>query len=297
MVKSSKKSRLKIPLAVFVLGALVSLLFLFWVNYSTSAFIRVTEKETAQMVAASNTKIKEIKEQKAAELLRQQKAATAASESARLAGLNIYNGPDVINSKDCNSSTKHNDPNKTDVLVNKRHCLLPLNYEPNDLVSIGSEFIRAVAYNDYIAMFKAAADAGQGFRVTSGYRSYSSQVNTFNHWVSISGMDGADTYSARPGYSEHQTGLVIDVAAGGCVLDCFGTTSQYKWLQENAAKYGFIQRYYVGKESITGYSAEEWHYRYVGVTVATDMKNKGIKTLEEYWGMPGGDYETLPANQ
>ena len=84
---------------------------------------------------------------------------------------------------------------------------------------------------------------------------------------------------------------MIDVAANGCVLDCFGATSQYQWLQAHAAEYGFIQRYYAGYEAITGYSAEEWHYRYVGVDVATDMKNKGIMTLEEYYGISGGDYQ------
>lgn len=108
--------------------------------------------------------------------------------------------------------------------------------------------------------------------------------------MSVSGVAGADTYSARAGYSEHQTGLVIDIAGGSCVLDCFGSTSQYQWMQQHAAEYGFIQRYYAGSETITGYKAEEWHYRYVGVEVARDMKHKGVKTLEEYWGVPGGDY-------
>src|SRR5690606_33199023 len=124
----------------------------------------------------------------------------------------------------------------------------------------------------------------------SSYRSYNTQIATYNRWVSISGSAGADTYSARPGYSEHQTGFVIDVAAKGCTLDCFGETSQYKWFQQNSAKFGFIQRYHAGYESITGYKAEEWHYRYVGVEVALDMQAKGIKTLEQYWNIPGGDY-------
>ena len=115
-------------------------------------------------------------------------------------------------------------------------------------------------------------------------------MSTYAYWVSVSGASGADTYSARPGYSEHQTGYAFDVAAGGCALDCFGTTSQYQWMQQHAAEYGFIQRYYAGYESITGYKAEGWHYRYVGVDVAQDMKAKGIKTLEQYWSIPGGDY-------
>ena len=110
--------------------------------------------------------------------------------------------------------------------------------------------------------------------------------------MSVSGAAGADTYSARPGYSEHQTGFAVDVAnaTGTCSLDCFGTTSQYAWLQQHAADYGFIQRYYAGFEAITGYKAEEWHYRYVGVAIAKDMQQRGIKTLEQYWGVPGGTY-------
>ncbi|MBC7459454.1 M15 family metallopeptidase, partial [Candidatus Saccharibacteria bacterium] len=121
---------------------------------------------------------------------------------------------------------------------------------------------------------------------------YSSQVSTYKYWVGVSGAAGADTYSARPGYSEHQTGLAFDVAdsAGAYPLDSFKKTSQYQWLLANAANYGFIQRYYAGYTSITGYTAEEWHYRYVGVAVAKDMASKGIKTLEQYWGVSGGDY-------
>jgi len=140
-------------------------------------------------------------------------------------------------------------------------------------------------------MMNAAAAAGQALAVTSSYRSYATQVTTYNYWVSISGKDGADTYSARPGYSEHQTGLALDVqTADGRSLSNFAGTSQYQWLQAHAHEYGFIQRYVAGYESVTGYSAEEWHYRYVGVDVATDMRTKGIKTLEQYWSMTGGDY-------
>ena len=192
----------------------------------------------------------------------------------------------------CNTAVKHNNPASTDVVINKKHCLVPESYEPADLVtdSDNNVTLSAKAMTHFEDMFKAAAAAGQSFRVTSSYRSYVDQVSTYNYWVSTSGIAGADTYSARPGFSEHQTGFVVDVAAGSCVLDCFGSTTQYTWLQEHAADYGFIQRYYAGYESTTGYKAEEWHYRYVGKTVAKAMKTKGIKTLEEYWDIEGGDY-------
>ncbi len=143
-------------------------------------------------------------------------------------------------------------------------------------------------------MSDAAVAAGESFYITSSYRSYNDQVSTYAYWVRTSGANNADTFSARPGYSEHQTGLAFDVAASvnskQYVLSDFNKTTRYNWLQANAADYGFIQRYYAGSESITGYKAEEWHYRYVGVAVAKDMQKKGIKTLEEYWGVSGGNY-------
>ena len=195
-----------------------------------------------------------------------------------------------IDPKACNSASTHNNPSSIDVVVNKKHCMQPLGYAPGDLVTANGATLSAQAIDSFKQMYAAAASAGQPFSVTSSYRSYTMQISTYNYWVAKSGQAGADTYSARPGYSEHQTGFVLDVAAPGCSLDCFGTTSQYQWFQQNAANYGFIQRYYSGYESITGYTAEEWHYRYVGVMVAKDMQAKGVKTLEQYWNVPGGNY-------
>jgi zinc D-Ala-D-Ala carboxypeptidase len=177
------------------------------------------------------------------------------------------------------------------VLSTLQHAIIqPLTFIPPDLVTSNGATLSAKAIDAYNQLYAAAAAAGQSFYVTSSYRSYTDQVTTYNYWVGVSGQAGADTYSARPGYSEHQTGLVFDVAANGCALDCFGSTSQYQWFQQNAADFGFIQRYYAGYEALTGYKAEEWHYRYVGTAVAKDMRTKGIKTLEQYWNMPGGNY-------
>lgn len=190
----------------------------------------------------------------------------------------------------CNQSSSHNNPASINVVVNKKNCLVPIDFVPGDLVTVHGATISAKASADFGRMFTDAAAAGQPFTVSSSYRSYNTQVSTYNYWVSISGQAEADTYSARPGFSEHQTGLVVDVGAGGCNLNCFGSTSQYQWFQANAANYGFIQRYHTGYEHITGYVSEEWHYRYVGVAVAQDMKAKGVKTLEQYWGIEGGNY-------
>ena len=190
----------------------------------------------------------------------------------------------------CNSSTTHNDPTSIDVMVNKKHCLIPIDYAPTDLVSMDGATISAKAAPSFDAMIKAAASAGIDLTVTSSYRSYATQQSVYAGWVAESGQAAADTYSARPGYSEHQTGFAVDLGANGETLSNFNGTPAANWLIANAATYGFIERYPSGYEAITGYEDEEWHYRFVGTTVAEDMQAKGIKTLEQYWNMAGGDY-------
>lgn len=129
--------------------------------------------------------------------------------------------------------------------------------------------------------------AGAGLTPQSGYRSFATQKSVYEGYVKQDGQAAADTYSARPGYSEHQSGLTMDFAP---IAESFATTPAFKWLQEQGYKFGWILRYPADKVAITGYSYEPWHWRYVGVTVATDMHNKGITTLEEYFGVPGGLY-------
>lgn len=260
---------------------------LIWHTVQVNAFVARQATETHDFIEKSDAQIKTLTAQRIA---RQEAEAKKAAQNAADSAADGTSDPSSVNSSVCNRSSSHNDPTKIDVVVNKKHCMQPVNYAPPDLVESHGAELSAKAITAFNDMFNAAAAAGQGFYVTSSYRSYNDQVATYNYWVSTSGKSGADTYSARPGYSEHQTGLAMDVAANGCVLDCFGSTTQYQWLQAHAADYGFIQRYYVGYESITGYKAEEWHYRYVGTTVAKDMKAKGIKTLEQYWNIPGGDY-------
>lgn len=246
------------------------------------------QKATAIQLAADDKNIKVLQEKKAAAVKAKQEA--AAKITADQATTATDATATTIDSSTCNTSPSHKNPESIDVVVNKKHCMQPVTYVPSDLVTSNGATLSAKAITAYDQLFTAATAAGQGFYVTSSYRSYSDQVATYAYWVNTSGVTGADTYSARPGYSEHQTGLAFDVAANGCVLDCFGATTQYTWLQAHAADYGFIQRYYAGSESITGYEAEEWHYRYVGVAVAKDMRAKGIKTLEQYWKISGGDY-------
>jgi D-alanyl-D-alanine carboxypeptidase len=256
-----------------------------WIISSTQQRIDTTKAESATFAAASDKAIASIK---AAKLKARQEAdaKTAADQAATATDATAS----TVDSSKCNVAKTHANPSSIDVVVNKTHCMQPVSYAPQDLVTSNGATLSTKAINAYNQLYMAAAAAGQSFYVTSSYRSYSDQVSTYAYWVSTSGQNGADTYSARPGYSEHQTGLAFDVAAGGCVLNCFGTTPQYAWLQDHAADYGFIQRYYKGYESVTGYDAEEWHYRYVGVNVAKDMQKKGVKTLEQYWNISGGNY-------
>jgi len=126
----------------------------------------------------------------------------------------------------------------------------------------------------------------------SGYRSYAFQSDLYNGYVRTQGLATADRQSARPGYSEHQTGLAADLggtSAPGCnVAQCFANTIEGRWLADHAYEYGFIIRYPADKESITGYEYEPWHVRYVGVALAAEMHRRGIETLEEFFNVTGG---------
>lgn len=178
--------------------------------------------------------------------------------------------------------------NKNYLLSNK-YISMPSTYVPDNLEKIpltcaisGMQLVKEA--NE--ALIELAADAkaeGYAIRAMSTYRSYSYQVTLYNNYVDRDGKQAADTYSARPGFSEHQTGLVADVDNGGSVAYTkFHTTKEYTWMQNNAHKYGFIMRYPKGKENITGYTYESWHYRYVGVEAATYIHNNNI-TFDEYY--------------
>jgi D-alanyl-D-alanine carboxypeptidase len=187
------------------------------------------------------------------------------------------------------------DPSSLWVVVNKLRPLNPLDYSAPDLVStpvphVNDPTLRQEAADQIVAMFaQYTAETGNQMQAQSAYRSYSVQVNVYNGWVNSLGQAGADQTSARPGHSEHQTGLAMDISAvpAQCALDqCFADTNQGQWLAANAYKWGFILRYPNGLTNITGYEFEPWHYRYVGIELATEMHNTGIQTLEEFFGLP-----------
>jgi D-alanyl-D-alanine carboxypeptidase len=182
------------------------------------------------------------------------------------------------------------DPTSSWVLVNKQHPLNPATYAPSDLVSVGNgQQMRAEAATALQHMFTDAQAAGYTLVADSGYRSYATQVSTYNSIVTAYGQSYADTVSARPSYSEHQTGWAVDIGTGSChVQDCFGATPGGKWTQANAYKYGFLLRYPESLTSITGYSNEAWHFRYVGVALSTELYDTHMQTLEQFFGVSGG---------
>jgi D-alanyl-D-alanine carboxypeptidase len=130
--------------------------------------------------------------------------------------------------------------------------------------------------------------------LVSGYRSEGSQKSLHEAYVRQSGAAAADLYSARAGYSEHQTGLAVDIGRSDhkCELDaCFGTTPEGQWVAQNAYKYGFIVRYKEGAQAVTGYIAEPWHIRYVGKDLAKALFDSG-QALEEFFDLPAApDYK------
>ena len=160
------------------------------------------------------------------------------------------------------------------LVVNKTYNL-PSTYNPGGLL--------AVFNTNFNKMKEDAKKEGLTLSVISGFRSYSYQNTIYNKYVKADGQAEADRYSARPGHSEHQTGLAADINK----IDYnWGKTPEGKWLNDNCYKYGFILRYLEGKESITGYKYEPWHIRYVGVDLATKLYNDGDWiTLEEYLGI------------
>lgn len=177
--------------------------------------------------------------------------------------------------------------NKEYILVNK-YLSLGEDYIPENLEEIPTIYARSgmtlvdVAKDAFVKMAQKAKEENHPVLAMSSYRSYDYQTNLYKRYVANDGVEAADTYSARAGFSEHQTGLCVDVYDGKIDYTNFETTESFQWMQENAHKYGFILRFPKGKEHITGYQYESWHYRYVGVKIATYIHEHNI-TFEEYY--------------
>ncbi len=187
-----------------------------------------------------------------------------------------------------------NDPESITVIVNKKRSL-PDGYIPPDLVVPNVAFsysgvlekshMRKEAAAALEQLFAASKKDGLDLRAVSGYRSYKRQVAIYKNNVATKGQEYTDRVSARPGTSEHQTGLAIDVSGPGIgygLEQSFGATKEGKWLKEHAPEYGFVIRYTENGESSTGYTWEPWHIRYIGKALAEDVTSKGM-TLEQYF--------------
>ena len=223
------------------------------------------------------------------------------------------------NSKVTTPDNSNNTPNNTDKFNKKmysiteptslwfvanKHYSLPITYTPNDLIvpsvplrlaaSEQQMHLRTVLQTDLINLFNDAKITGLQLQLGSGFRSATYQKTLYDGYVNTQGITEADRSSARPGHSEHQTGLALDFTRidAKCHLDaCLADLPEGKWLADNAYKYGFILRYTSDKEQVTGYMFEPWHYRYVGHELALEMHNTGIKTLEEFFDLgPATDY-------
>lgn len=141
--------------------------------------------------------------------------------------------------------------------------------------------LTAETQNAFAAMQAEAASIGLNLYISSGFRSYWSQESIYNRYVATDGQAEADRYSARPGHSEHQSGLTFDL---NTIDEAFAYTAEGQWVRDNAHRFGFVIRYPPGKEHITGYIWEPWHLRYLGVPVATELYTTGL-SLEEYLGV------------
>lgn len=185
------------------------------------------------------------------------------------------------------------DPGSVWVVVNKLRALQPSSYEPPDLVTVPVDHtnvpkLRAEASVAATELFAAAAAENLSLIAQSAFRNHSQQTRIYDEDVVANGEPYASSYTARPGFSEHQTGLAIDIGAanGSCSFrDCLAELPEGHWLAANAWRFGFILRYPADKTQITGFAFEPWHFRYVGMLLATEMHDTGIRTLEEFFDL------------
>lgn len=172
------------------------------------------------------------------------------------------------------------EPERLYTLVTRDRPVDPLRYAPEDLADLPGGFYqaRAEVVEQTEALLAAAREEGHLLVVTSGFRDHDTQAGTYEDWVRQVGADRADQLSARPGHSEHQLGLAIDVA-GTCSYQCFGDTVEGRWVADHGHRWGFIVRYPEGGQEVTKYAPEPWHLRYVGPRAAWAMHLRG----EPYW--------------
>jgi D-alanyl-D-alanine carboxypeptidase len=184
------------------------------------------------------------------------------------------------------------DPASIWVVVNKTH---PIDAAYRPAISLVRGYqVATSAAGPLTGLLTDSDGLGLGFKIASAYRSYGYQAGVYGNVVAASGQEAADRVSARPGHSEHQTGLAADLvtpASPGCDFEaCFARTPGGRWLARNAWRYGFVVRYQPGSTAVTGYSPEPWHLRYVGRPLAAELRRTHTDTLEQFFDITGGDY-------
>lgn len=190
--------------------------------------------------------------------------------------------------KDWYEEIKETDTSKDTLIINNKYYKLSKDYVPEDLIDVsnwysyGKQKLSKRAYEPFLEMFNKAKEEDITLIINSGYRSYDYQEELYKSYIKRNGQKETDNYAARAGHSEHQTGLAMDLTTYGYNADNFHESKAYSWLQDHAHEYGFIMRYPKDKEDITGYKYESWHYRYVGVEVATFIHTYDI-TYDEYY--------------
>lgn len=245
----------------------------------------VSDSEYLASVASSQALVAQKERAAAEKLAAEKKAAEEEAAKQQTTSSNVT----------ASVSDPHRNPAQLDVVVNKKNPLVPLSYVPSvvgvSCAGNGTITVQVQVKDDLTSLCNAAVAAGVPLSASSSYRSYSYQISVYNRWVAQSGQAQADTFSARPGYSEHQTGFAVDFSVpSGATLNNFTGTSQQQWLAAHAAEYGFIQRYTDANSATTGYVAESWHYRYIGRENAAAYLASGKVSLEDFWGISGGDY-------
>lgn len=198
----------------------------------------------------------------------------------------------IVNTKSNNefyTNTKKTDISKNELILVNKYNYLTSDYNPDDLKELSNvyaygtnQMLRLDAYNAFIEMWKKANEDGYKLIINSSYRSYEDQEKIYNDYSSWYGETDADKKAARPGYSEHQTGLALDVQSYCSENKEFDECPEFTWLSNNAYKFGFILRYPKDLEHITGYNYESWHYRFVGIKASTYIHNNNI-TFDEYY--------------
>ena len=283
-----RKKRLKIKKKNFTIFIICILLILTSITYSIKLITKSLNKKETEITNKEKINKKEFskityydkKNQNRYEKYQKLKPNLSIEKIVTEVNIGLDNDYYTNDAKTINLNTEY-------ILVNKYNYLTK-DYVPDNLETISNQYalenMQMVNYakEAFEKMAKEAKKENLSIIAMSTYRSYEYQISLYDKYVKIDGKEKADTYSGRPGYSEHQTGLAVDVYNGKESYTNFEITEEFKWMEKNAYKYGFILRFPKNKTKETGYDYESWHYRYVGKKIAKYIQENNI-SYEEYY--------------